>query len=132
MSLKLRESAIYALKPAADYSGNVGKLCTDDGVTATLSASATVPATTVILEAGKDANSLIEVGVLGAIEGTVKMKAGGIINPGQRVAQNNDGTVIADAGPGNARVVVGKNLETVACAAGDLIEVAPFTPMILP
>lgn len=132
MSLKTREAAIYALKPAADYSAKKGYLCTDDGVTATLSASATVPATTVIMEGGKDANSLIEVGVLGAIEGTVLMKAGGIINPGQRVAQNNDGTVVADVGPGTGRVVVGKNLETVACALGDLIEVAPFTPMILP
>lgn len=132
MSLKIRESAIYALKPAADYSAKKGYLTTDDGVTATISASATVPATCVIMEGGKDINSLIEVGVLGSIEGTVLMKAGGVIAAGARVQQNNDGTVLTDAGPGNARVVVGKYVGVKACAAADLIEVAPFTPMILP
>lgn len=130
MSLKLRESAIRSLTPAADYSGKKGYLVTDDGTTATLSASATVPATGIILEPGKDANSKITVGTLGAIEGTVPFKTSGVIAAGARVQQAADGTVVTDAGPGTARVVVGQAYEV--AASGDIIEVAPFTPMILP
>lgn len=131
-ALKTRESAIYPLKPAADYSAKKGYTVTDDGVTATLSASAAVPATGVILEGGKDANSLITVGVLGGFEGTCLLKTSGVINPGKRVQQAADGTILEDAGPGTGRVVIGKNLEPAANAIGDMIEVATFPPMILP
>lgn len=129
-ALKLREEAIYSLTPAADYSGKKGYLATDDGTTATISSSATVPATIVILEGGKDANSKITVAVLGNVSGTVPMKASGVIAAGARVQQAADGTIVTDAGAGTGRVVVGKALE--AAVSGDIIEVAPIAPMILP
>jgi hypothetical protein len=129
-ALKMRSSGIISRKAAADYSAKLGYTVTDDGTTATVSASATVPATGVIMEGGKDANSMVQIGILGNLEGTCLMKATGIIAAGARVQQAADGSILTDAGPGNARVVIGVALE--AAVAGDLIEVAPFTPMILP
>ncbi len=128
-ALKTRQAAIVSRTPAGDYSSKTGYLVTDDGTTATVSSSATVPATGLILEAGKDANSKITIGILGAFGGTVLLKAGGTIAAGARVQQASDGTVVTDAGAGNARVVVGVAME--AAVSGDLVEVAVFTPMIL-
>lgn len=131
-ALKRRVVATLMLTPAANYAGKEGYMVTHDGVTATISTSATVPATAVILEGGKDANSKITVGILGALEGSVDMKTSGVIAGGARVQQAADGTIVTDAGPGNARVVIGVSMEAAACASGDLIEVAPLSPMILP
>lgn len=124
--MKCRADGIISLTPAADYSAKQGYLVTHDGTTATVSASATLRATGVILDGGKDANDKVTVGLLGAINGTVRMCAGGAISAGAWVQQDTDGQVLTDAGSGG-RTIVGQALEA-ATAAGDLIEVAPCTP----
>ena len=127
--MKTREDGIISLTPAADYNDKRGYLVTHDGTTATLSASATVRAQGVILEGGKDSSSKITVGLLGAINGTVLMCAGGAISAGAWVQQDTDGQVVTDAATGN-RTIVGQALQA-ATAAGDLIEVAPCAPLPL-
>lgn len=129
MSLKSRADGIISLAPATDMSAKQGYLVTHDGTTATLSASATVRANGVILDGGKDSNSKVTIGLLGAINGTVLMCAGGVISAGAWVQQDSDGQVLTDAGSGG-RVIVGQALEA-ATAAGDLIEVAPCGPLAL-
>jgi hypothetical protein len=128
-ALKCRLTAIIALT-GVDLSAATGKLISFDGAgTHAVTASATVPAVGVCVE-GNVAAKDSAVAILGATEGSVRMVAGGAIFKGDRVMQKNDGTVVVDAGPGTARVVVGVALE--AAAAGDLFEVAPIAPMILP
>ena len=132
MSKEYRSSAIIPLTPAADYSASKGYLGTFSGETFTVSASATVPATGAIIE-GNDtaagyANEKVAVGILGSLDGTIAMRAGGTIAKGARLQQNTDGTVVTDLGPGNARVVVGVACE--AAVAGENFEVAPITPFI--
>jgi hypothetical protein len=129
-----RAGAVIEAMGAADLSEKRGYLVTLAAVagvlTATVSASAAVPATGVVMNGEAVANKS-SIGILGAPGiGTVYMKASGVIAAGARVQQAADGTIVTDAGAGNARVVVGVALE--AAAAGDLIEVAPLAPMILP
>lgn len=132
-ALLLRDNAILPFTPAADYSAKRGYLVTVSGTTATLSASATVVANGVILDPNPTtagyATEEVTVGILGAMKGTCRMCAGGAITAGARVQQDSDGQVLTDAGSGG-RVIVGVALET-ATAAGDLIEVAPLTPIVL-
>ena len=128
-ALLTRAVAIVGLTPSADHTDKEGYLVGIAGDVATISASATVPAKGVILD-GNDTDGESSVGILGALPGTVRLKTSGAITKGDRVQQAADGTVVTDAGPGNARVVVGVALET--GVAGDLIEVATFAPMILP
>ena len=131
--MKTREEAIISLTPAADYSAKRGYLVTHDGTTATLSASATVRAKGVILDANPTAagyaNEKVTVALLGSVPGTVLMCASGAIAAGDWVQQDSDGQVLTDAGSGG-RVIVGQALEA-ATAAGDLIEVAPIAPLPL-
>lgn len=96
-------------------------------LTATLSASASVPSTGVVLE-GNAAAGLSSIGILGALAGPVRLKTSGAIVAGARVQQAADGTIVTDAGSG-ARVVIGVALET--AASGDLIEVATHAPLTL-
>jgi hypothetical protein len=127
-SLKLRDSAFISLSPAADYSAKKGYLVGHDGATATVSASATTRAKGVIVEANKGDDYTVEkvtVALLGSVEGTLPMCAGGAISAGDWVQQDTDGQVVTDAGSGN-RVIVGQALES--AVAGDIIEVAPCTP----
>lgn len=129
-----RAAAIIPAVGATDLTEKRGYLVTlgvtAAVLTATLGASATVPATGVVMDGATTANQST-IGILGAPGlGTVYMKASGAITAGARVQQAADGTVVTDAGPGNARVVVGVALES--AIAGDLIEVAPIAPMILP
>lgn len=113
--------------PAADQSEKKGYLVTLAGETATVSASATVPAKGVILN-GEDVDGQSSVGILGTINGTVLMKSSGVITKGDFVAQNNDGRIKTDPAAG-ARVLVGVALES--AVENDLIEVAPITPQVL-
>lgn len=129
-----RAAAIIPANGATDLTEKRGYLVTLAAVagvlTATLGASATVPAVGVVMD-GATAVNQSTIGILGAPgTGTVYMKASGAIAAGARVQQAADGTIVTDAGAGNARVVVGVALE--AAVAGDLIEVAPIAPMILP
>lgn len=124
-ALKLRVAAIISLLSAADYSAKKGYLVGHDGTTATVSSSATTRAKGVILEAS---TTRVTIGLLGSIEGTVPMCAGGAISAGDWVQQDSDGQVLTDAGSGS-RVIVGQALES--GVAGDIIEVAPIAPLPL-
>lgn len=128
-ALFARSNAVLPFTPSADHTAKEGYLVALADDTATISASATVPAKGVILD-GADTDGKSAIGILGALSGTVRLKTSGVIAKGARVQQAADGTVVTDSGPGNARVVVGIALE--AAAAGDLIEVATLAPMILP
>lgn len=128
-----RGAAIVPAFGATDLSAKKGYLVTlglSSGVkTATLSASATVPATGVVVD-GSATSAESSIGILGSsIGGTVFMKTSGAIVYGARVQQAADGTIVTDAGTG-ARVVVGVAVESTV-ASGDLIEVAAFTPQVL-
>lgn len=131
-ALLKRTNAIIALTPAANYLAKTGYLGTFSGNTFTVSSSATVKATGVILEpnttAAGYASELVTVGLLGSVNGTVGMALGGTVTKGAFVQQSTDGTVVTDAGTG-ARVLVGVALES--GIAGDIIEVAPFGPEVL-
>jgi hypothetical protein len=96
------------------------------GNTATISSSASVPAKGVILE-GQDTTGVSSVGILGGIAAPVRLRAGGTIAKGAEVQQNTDGTVITDAGNGNARLIVGVALE--AAVAGQLFDAVTHTPI---
>ena len=52
--------------------------------------------------------------------GPVWVKLSGPVKPFNRIQQANDGGVAADAGPGNARVVVGA-LGSLGGNAGDIV-----------
>lgn len=122
--LMTRDFAVLPLTPAADYSAKAGYLGTFSGETFTVSASATTPATGVILE-GAATTGQVSVGILGNLAGSCRMKAGGSITKGDWVQQHTDGRVVTDAGSGG-RVIVGVALE--GGVANDLIEIAPVTP----
>lgn len=127
MSLFCRSNAVIPLTPNETHVAKEGYLVTIAGDVASLSASATTVARGVILE-GQATTGQSSVGILGALAGTVRLKASGAITKGDRVQQHTDGSVVTDAGTG-ARVVVGVALET--GVSGDLIEVATFTPVTL-
>ncbi len=128
-ALFARSNAIISQTPSADHSGKEGYLCTMASGTATISSSATVPATGVILE-GNTTSLKSAVGVLGALPGVVRLKTSGAIAEGARVQQAADGTVVTDAGTG-ARVVVGVCVQPGGAASGDLAEVAVHAPLTL-
>lgn len=130
-ALKIRAAAIISLACAADYSAKKGYLVGHDGTTATVSASATTRAKGVIIEANKGTDytkEKVTVALLGSVEGTVPMSAGGTIAAGDWVQQDSDGQVVTDAGTGS-RVIVGQALES--AVSGDVIEVAPIAPLPL-
>ena len=126
--LLARENNI-ALVTGVDYSNKEGYLVKASSGTDALNDSKTVPAFGVILD-GETAAKNSSVGILGGLSGSVRLKAGGTINQFDRLEQKNDGTDVADEGPGTARVVVGVALE--AAVSGDLFEATTFAPMILP
>lgn len=128
----LRANAIIPQTPAADYSAKRGYLVNLAAGTATISTSATVVAKGVIVEGNPTtagyATEQVSVAILGAVKGTVPMRAGGTIAAGAWVQQSTDGTVVTDAGTG-ARVLVG--VAVTGGAAGENIEVAPLSPTTL-
>lgn len=130
-SLLARGKAILPIVGATDLTAKRGALVTLSDVggvlTATLSASATVKAKGVVLD-GAPTTAKSSIGILGALDGTVYMKAGGAITQGDFVQQGADETIATDAGAG-ARVLVGVALQT--GVSGDLIEVAPLAPLTL-
>lgn len=125
MSLLARETPVFPMTPAADYSAKKGYVVTFAADVATLNASATVVAAGVILD-GEDTDGKCSVITLGA-GASVKMKTGGAITQGALVAQHTDGTVVTDPTTG-ARVLVGRAMET--AASGELIEVAMLGPIV--
>jgi hypothetical protein len=126
-SVFARGSAVVPFTPATDMTDKKGSLVTIAGETATLSASATVPAEGVILE-GADTDGQVSVGILGAGIPPVFLKAGGAITKGAALVQDSDDAVIVDPGSGG-RVKIGIALE--AAAEDELFEAAVFTPQVL-
>lgn len=125
-SLYSRGNAILPFTPSATHVDLEGYLVTLAGEVATINASATVPATGVILDGtlttGKDA-----IGILGGLAAPIRMRSSGVIAKGAEVQQAADGSVVTDAGNGNARLIVGVALE--AAVAGQLFEVASHKPV---
>ena len=70
----------------------------------------------------------VSVAILGAVQGTLLVQAGAAITIDDYVCSNGDGTVKAHA---SSNYFIGKAL-TAAQAAGDIIEIAPFTnPVVM-
>lgn len=139
-SLQAKGNAIYA-ETATDLSASIGKLVTFAAAVPAVSASATVPATGIILDARK--RSAVNgtgatyydnaIGILGLLPGPVR----GIISAGSaalafgdRLMQAADGTLTKEV-TGNPRVVVGIMTDLNGAVAGDECEVSLFTPQYL-
>jgi hypothetical protein len=110
-----------------DLSALLGKLITFSAGVPAASASATVPATAIVLD-GNTATKNSSVGFLAGNLPPVRA----LISPtatalkqGDTLQQSTDGTLTNDAGSG-ARVVVGVLTDPNGAVAGDLAEVAFF------
>lgn len=126
-ALNARTNAVFAYSDAlTDFSLSNGLLVSSAAGALTVSASATVPAVAICLD-GQGVNKQSNLQVLGC-GAPVRMVADGVINAYDRVIQHNNGKVLTDSGPGNARVIVGVALE--AAVAGDYFIVAPIAPVI--
>lgn len=125
-SLYARGNSIIPFTPSADHTGKEGFLVNLAGEIATISASATVPVTGVILE-GRPVAGKSAIGILGGLPAPIRMIASGVIAKGAEVQQAADGSVVTDAGNGNARLIVGVALE--AAVAGQLFQVASCKPV---
>ncbi len=124
-SLQARGNAVYQYPPdatftAMDFSASRGLLlAADANGNLSVNTSTTVPAAAVCLD-GNVAGKPSAVGILGGLPGPVWVKLSGPVKPFNRIQQANDGGVAADAGPGNARVVVGA-LGSLGGNAGDIV-----------
>jgi hydrogenase maturation factor HypE len=135
-ALLARGNAIFP-DTGVDLSAAVGKLVTFSAGVPAVSASATVPATGIVLDASTrtvTGNTVYEnsIGILGALPGPVYAKISGsatAIGFGDTLQQAADGTLTNDAGTG-ARVVVGVCADKNGAVAGDMCTVAFFSPQI--
>ena len=124
-SLQACGNAVYAYPPDAtftgvDFSASRGLLVASDANgNLTVNTSTTVPAIGIIMD-GSIATKPSAIGILGGLPGPVWVKLSGTVKPFQRVQQAADGGVVADAGPGNARVVVG-TLGATGGVDGDIV-----------
>jgi hypothetical protein len=125
-ALAAKSDSTLVLTPSVDHSAKSGYLATFSGETATLSASATVPATLIILD-GQATTGKDTCAVLGNFPAPVLMKSSGVITKGALVQQSTDGSVVTDATTG-ARVIVGVAMQS--AVSGDLFMVAPIGPVI--
>jgi hypothetical protein len=98
-----------------DFSDKEGFLLKENAGALAINDSATVPARCVCLE-GADETENSSVMPLGCVPAPIRLKAGGVISKFNRIAQKNDGTVIADPDAG-ARVIVGTALEDAVAGA---------------
>jgi hypothetical protein len=117
-ALFARPNSVFSYQDPANlvsFQGLEGYLVADSAGALTVSASATVPAVAVVLD-GLPVSRPTSFGTLGKIP-PVRLRAGGNINPFDRLVQNTAGQVITDPGPGTPRVVVGLALE--AAVSGD-------------
>ncbi len=111
-----------------DFTDKEGYLLKVTAGVPALNNSKTVPAQLVVLDGGTAAENS-SVAALGKTP-PVRLKAGGAIAFGDRLVQNDDGTVITDPGAGTARVLVGVCLEPAGAAAGDLFLADLWSPSI--
>ncbi|MEY4428709.1 MAG: hypothetical protein RLZZ182_1398 [Pseudomonadota bacterium] len=128
-ALFAQDNAVISQTPSATHVDKEGYTVTMASGTATISASATVPATGVILE-GQATTGKSSIGILGTISGLVRFKCSGTIAEGARVQQHTDGSVVTDAGTG-ARVVIGVCVQPGGAVSGDLALCAPHAPLTL-
>lgn len=109
-----------------DFTGKEGYLLADSNGALGVNASATVPAVAVVLD-GLPPGRPTACGTLGKTP-PVRLRAGGTISQFSRLIQNAAGQVVADPGPGTARVIVGLSLE--AAVAGDYFLADTYVPVI--
>jgi hypothetical protein len=136
-ALQAKGNAIY-YDNTTDLSAAIGKLATFSAGAPAVSASATVPAVGIVLDART--RTILNatrydnaIGVLGSLPGPVRavISAGSApLNFGDTLMQAADGTLTKDVGPGTARVVVGVMTDENGAVAGDECEVTLFTPQI--
>lgn len=108
----------------ADQSGKEGYGVTLAAAGVSIATGATDNVIGVITEGGELAGGT-DVALFGAIDGTVRCKAGGAITAGSRVMLKADGTFDCAA----TGLCCGVALE--AAAVGELFEVAPRTPVTI-
>lgn len=131
-SLAVRGNSIYP-SLGVDLSAALGKLVKYAAGVAAVSASATVPAEGIVLEANVAAKQS-SIGILGGNLPPVRALLSGAtaaVKLGDKLMQAADGTLTKDVGPGTARVVVAICCELNGGVANDLVEITPITPMIL-
>lgn len=128
-SLQARGNAVVQCT-TVDFSASRGLLVAADanGVLS-VNASATVPAVGVVMDGGA-VGKISSIGMLGGLPGPVWVKLSGTVKPFQRIQQAADGGVVVDAGPGNARCVVGALLDE-GGVAGDIVPAVLFESNIL-
>lgn len=132
-SLAARGNSIFPIT-GVDLSAALGKLVLFTAGVPAVSASATVPAQGIVLEAAVAAKNS-SIGLLGGdlppVRGLIS-GASAALKFGDRLMQAADGTFTKDVGPGTARVVVAYCGELGGAVAGDLAIIVPIAPMILP
>ena len=134
-SLQAKGNAIY-METATDLSALIGKLVTFSAGVPSASASATVPAVGIVLDArtrtvASTTTYQNSIGILGLLPGPVRAKISGTataISFGDALQQSTDGTLTNDAGSG-ARLIVGICTDKNGAVAGDLCEVSLFAPI---
>ena len=129
-SLAARGLPIYPFT-GVDLSASLGKTITFTAGVPAVSASATVPATGVVLE-GNVAAKQSSIGILGANLPPVSVlisSTSAALSPGDGLMQAADGTLTKDTGSG-ARVVCGVLTDPNGAIAGDLAEAVVFPGQI--
>jgi hypothetical protein len=132
--LQAKGNAIYP-ETATDLSALVGKLLTFSAGVPSASASATVPAVGIVLDArtrtvGSVTTYQNSIGVLCLLPGPVRVKISSTataISFGDLLQQAADGTLTNDAGTGQ-RMIVGVCTDLNGAVAGDLCEAALHEP----
>jgi len=133
-SILSRGNGIF-VETATDLSALIGSLVTFSAGVPAASASATVPAVGIVLDArkrtvGSTTTYDNSIGILGGILGAVRAKISSTataIKFGDELQQAADGTLTNDAGSG-ARVIVGVCAELKGAVAGDLCDVITVKP----
>lgn len=136
-TLQAKGNAIYP-EIATDLSASIGKLVTFTAGVPAVSASATVPAVGIILDARKrttGSNTTYDnaIGIIGALPGPVRAQisaTSAALSFGDKLQQAADGTLTKDLGAGNARVTVAILTDLNGAVAGDYAEVTFITPVI--
>jgi hypothetical protein len=120
-----RSEGTKRVTSATDFTGKEGYGVTMTGGVATLSASATVPISAIILEGGTVAQGSV-VAILGSFEGAAPVKLSGTVTEGDSIQQAADGTFVVDAAAG-ARSICG--VADTAGISGDKISAFLQTPV---
>lgn len=115
---------IAAFTAAADQTGKAGYAVTLSAAGVAVATGATDNVVGVILDGG-EAGAKSDVALLGAYDGTLAFKAGGVITAGSRLMLKADGTVDCAA----TGLCIGVALES--AVADELFEGAPRSPVTI-